>query len=76
MERFAITAWCAEDLTDRWKITDDEAKALLATHERTLLDTMISAGWDCLEVLMSGFEEYDDELDDEEDDELTSDSVG
>lgn len=49
---FAETSWCADDLTETYRLTTKEAEAWLKEHETELNEAMVSGGWDCIRTLI------------------------
>ena len=45
---FAENSWRAEDLTERFGITKEEAEAFLSEHEKWINEAQCEAGWNYL----------------------------
>lgn len=47
--RYAVVAWCIEDITSRYDASPEQARVLLADIERWLEEAMVMRGWHAID---------------------------
>lgn len=47
--RYAVVAWCIDDITSRYDASPEQAHSLLADIEKWLEEAMVMQGWDAID---------------------------
>ena len=61
MKEFATLYWSVEDITQIWKVTNEEAESILTKLEEQIVNEMVSAGYRIIEDHMKAFDKVEDE---------------